>query len=86
MLSGSKAFTVYRIGRKSFIPKGVISLDPTVKVILNYLVPFGDVLFSSATSLKVTRGPQTRIRPRLLAVPECPSLAQNFQPVELTQA
>lgn len=27
-------------GRKSFIPKGVISLDPTVKVIWNYLVPF----------------------------------------------
>lgn len=32
--------SLHRKGRKSFIPKGVISLDPTGKVIWNYLVPF----------------------------------------------
>lgn len=64
----------------------VKSLDPTVKVSWSYLVPFGGVWFGSGVTPKLTRGPQTRIRPRRLSLLEFPSLAQNFRPVELTQA
>lgn len=64
----------------------VKSLDPTVKVSWTYLVPFGCVRFGSSVTRKLTRGPRTRIRPRRLSLPEFPSLAQNFRPVELTQA